>query len=157
MSEYVLTWLPYHCMYRQLRQIAKRWPQNDKKGVEGIGLVLYEVWAAVQGQQSFPDVCVLTHHEEYVGVLCGLAWPLQRNFYIQHVVVCQHQGTASALYEEIQHKLVESAIDFSQELGFHGWVSCSLEEGEKRMWRNLGFSPGDDHLTHRRMGYFTRL
>ncbi|MFD1675935.1 hypothetical protein [Alicyclobacillus fodiniaquatilis] len=157
MSEFTLRWLPDKRMYRELRRIAKSWPQHQQESMDNLGLILYETWSAVQRWQPFPSVCVLSCNDECVGVLCGFLWPRQGAFRIQHIVIAQPSRHDREQYREIQHKLVEAAIDFSQENGYHGWVSCAPEEKDAPMWTKLGFRLDVDGLTYRRMGYFAGL
>lgn len=157
MSEYTLMWLSNKRMYRELRRVAKNWPREDLKGIEKLGLVLFETWSAVQGLQPFPEVGLLSHEDRLVGVLCGFLCLQKRHFDIQNLIIAQWSSNDQVAYDEIQNKLVEAAMDLSQNHGFHGWVSCSPEEGDIPTFRKMGFSLHQDGLTYRRMGYFTRL
>lgn len=161
MSEYSLMWLSDKRMYRELRKIAKTWPGQDVNGIEKLGLILFETWSAVQGLQPFPDVCLLSHEDKLVGILCGSISFQQRNFNIQHLVIAPLHVSTQILYDEAydkaRNKLVEAAIDVSQNHGFHGWVSCSPEEGDIPVFSKMGFRRHHDGLTYRRMGYFTQL
>lgn len=157
MTEYTLTWLSSNRMYRELRKIAKNWPRQDVKGIEKLGLILFETWSAVQRTQPFPEVCLLSHEDKLVGVLCGTVDSHRRHFNIQQLIVAPLSGVHQVAHDEIHNKLVEAAIDVSQNLGFHGWLSCAPEERDIPTFRKMGFSLHRDGLTYRRMGYFTQL
>lgn len=201
MSEFTRTWLPSKRMHRELRKVAKAWPQTDAKGGEAIGLILYETWSAVQRLQPFPWVCLLHAGDVIVGVLCGYTNSYRRTFHIQYLVVAEStsrtvfpihnplgahsspsadnllevhravhfldrisskwgrgsQGDHPVSPDVVRYHLLEAAIDMSQELGFHGWVSCQPETDDIQTWHAMGFERHEDGFTYRRMGYFTQL
>lgn len=148
MQNYRCTWLDDDLMYWKLRRIAKIWPSNRE-----LGLILYEVWSAMKSIAPFPHVCVLSSDNQSLAVLCGSVWSEQSCFSIHQIAIAPHEHKQ----EEIFQTLIKAAIDFSQDVGFHGWVSCDPEEGSESIWRQHGFDRHDDGFTFRRMGYFTRL
>jgi|GEM_PF-3699976 len=148
-------WIAPRQAARYLRQVRTAWYRQDLADLlEPLTLIQWEVNGAQALYHPFPDIAVAITNHHVVGVLCGYMNELHRCFFISEIAF----HPSYALYREIQtdvgRSLVEAAIDFSQELGFHGWVGCADDMHHLQLLRQLGFSQHDD-FTYRKMGYFS--
>lgn len=147
-------WLQTHHMYRILYKTAKRFGKKFKNDpdITKLGLIQSEIWMARQTLQPFPHISVAKDKSEIiVGAMCG--FPYFNQFFIQYIAICPD---FSHIQDEIEKKLISSAIDKSIELGFRGWVACSPEPSEEKFWHSHRFCKESEGM-FRRMGYFVGI
>ncbi len=149
-NELTIEWLRVNTMHRVLQDIVKLWGENRGKEENlKLGLIHAEIWMAQQTLQPFPHISVAKNNEgTIVGIMCGV--PIFDHFFLQYMTT---HPLYSHIRNEIEERLIESAIDESASLGFRGWVACSPAPGEETFWRSHGFFKQDDRF-YRRMGYF---
>lgn len=150
-----IQWVPaIHCTKR-IREIRRTWYQNNHADLlESLDIIQWEARGGDQMYHPHPDVAVVTSANHVVGVLAGNPNHIYNYFFITEVAIHPAYLADPSLQTEIASKLLEAAIDFSQNMGFRGWVACHPEIHHFDLLRELGFYCHDD-FTYRKMGYFS--
>lgn len=139
-------WLNHSPSLRKLMKSIEYWDTRERFMAEN---ALASLWAAKHVSPIHTDLVILKNGQLF-GLMTGHLWPSQKLYFIEYIAVAGKSTSEQHFY---RMRLVREAIDCSQEHGFHGWVGCSPDRSDIRIWKDLGFCDHGD-LIYRRMGYF---
>jgi hypothetical protein len=149
-------WWPMPQSTRKLKALSQVWTSDSHSDVDEwseFGDQMFNIYAARQGLQPFPELVVAFIDEYPVGLLAGRFDFINQQFFIDGTALHPTRTTPETAFSVLS-ALVDAAVDASLAQGWRGWVAYDAEHAPHRELLSLGFS-ATHPLYYRKMGYFS--
>lgn len=149
-------WWPMPQSTRKLKALAQVWTSESPLDVDEwaeFGNQMFDIYAARQGLQPFPELVVAFIDEYPVGLLAGRFDFMNQQFFIDGTALHPTRTTQETAFSVLS-ALVDAAVDASLAQGWRGWVAYDAEHAPQRELLELGFS-ATHPFYYRKMGYFS--
>lgn len=151
----VLTeWWPMPQSTRKLKALTRLWTEEaGEQQLVDLSYRMFDIYAARQGLQPYPELVAAFLDEQPVGILAGRLDYINEQFFIEGTALHPTRATPE-ISLTILSALINVAVDASLAQGWRGWVAYDADDAPHRDLLSLGFT-ATHPLYYRKMGYFS--